>query len=206
MPSPEQVRWSEERRLERRRRRLEEYRRGLRPLALAAWGITKEHNVGSLVRTAHAVAAEEVILVGDREWNVEAARTSELYTELTVLPDAGAFLAHLERHRRQLVAVELDRRAVTLFEARYPERPCFVVGAELGGIPEELLERARLVVRIPQWGLVPSLNLAVAGSVVVYDYLSKLHREGRLDRPEGGLAGPPVAAADPAGLAPGAPR
>jgi tRNA G18 (ribose-2'-O)-methylase SpoU len=199
MPSPEQVRWSEQRRHERRRRRLEEYRLGLRPLALAAWGITKEHNVGSLVRTAHAVAAEEVILVGDREWNVEAARTSELYTELTVLPDDAAFLAHLERRRRRLVAVELDDRAVTLFEARYPERPCFLVGAELGGIPSELLRRADLVVRIPQWGLVPSLNLAVAGSVVVYDYLSKLHREGRLDRPEGGLAVPPEAGADPAG-------
>ena len=206
MPSPAQVRWSEERRLERRRRRREEYRRGLRPLALAAWGITKEHNVGTLVRTAHAVAAEEVILVGDREWNVEAARTSELYTELTMLPDADAFLAHLERHGRQLVAVELDRRAVNLFEARYPERPCFLVGAELGGIPDELLDRARLVVQIPQWGLVPSLNLAVAGSVVVYDYLAKLHRDGLLDRPEGGLVDWPEAEPDPAGTGSEPPR
>ena len=55
-----------ERRLERRQRRREEYQRGLRPMAIAAWEITKEHNVGSLVRTAHAVAAEEVILIGER--------------------------------------------------------------------------------------------------------------------------------------------
>jgi tRNA G18 (ribose-2'-O)-methylase SpoU len=177
-----------ERRLERRQRRRDEYRRGLRPMAIAAWNITKEHNVGSLVRTAHAVAAEEVLLVGEREWNVEAARTSELYTTVTHLPDADSFRGHLTERNLQLVAVELDDRAVNLFEAEYPERPCFLLGAELGGIPSELLDDAELVVQIPQWGLVPSLNLAVAGSVVVYDFLAKRWRADRLDRPTGGLA------------------
>ena len=75
-----------QRRAERRARRLEEYRLGLRPFAIAAWEISKEHNVGSLVRTAHAAAAEEVILLGDREWNIEAARTADLFTEIVQLP------------------------------------------------------------------------------------------------------------------------
>jgi tRNA G18 (ribose-2'-O)-methylase SpoU len=176
-----------ERRIERRRRRNEEYRRGLRPFAVAAWDITKDHNVGSLVRTAHAVAAEEVMLVGERDWNVEAARTAELYTTITHLPDIDAFRHHLSSRRFQLVAVELDRRAVSVFDASYPERPCFLLGAELGGVPDELLAEADLVVQIPQWGLVPSLNLAVAGSIVLYDYLAKLHRDGRLSRPLGGF-------------------
>jgi len=176
-----------ERRLARRQRRREEYRRGLRPMALAAWNISKEHNVGSLVRTAHAAAAEEVILVGERDWNVEAAKTAELYTTVTQLPDIEAFRSYLESRRWSLVAVELDRRAVNLFDAEYPKRPCFLLGAELGGVPEELLEESELVVQIPQWGLVPSLNLAIAGSIVLYDCLGKLYREARLERPNGGL-------------------
>ena len=176
-----------ERRLERRQRRREEYRRGLRSMAIAAWNITKEHNVGSLVRTAHAAAAAEVVLVGEREWNMEAAKTSELYTTVTQLADIEAFRKHLESRRWNLVAVELDHRAVNLFDAEYPERPCFLLGAEVGGLPGELLDEAEMVVQIPQWGLVPSLNLAIAGSIVVYDYLGKLHGEARLNRPDGGL-------------------
>ena len=179
-----------ERRLERRSKRREEYRRGLRPFAVAAFDITKEHNVGSLVRTAHAVAAEEVVLVGEREWNVEAARTSELFTTVVHLPDLDAFRHHITAARWNLVAVELDDRAVNLFEAEYPVRPCFLLGAELGGVPAELLAAANLVVQIPQWGLVPSLNLAVAGSIVLYHYLGKLFVEGGLDRPNGGLMPP----------------
>ncbi len=187
MSSEAHVRWSEARRAERRQRRLKRYRAGLRPFAIAAHEITKEHNVGSLVRTAHAAAAREVLLVGERDWNVEAARTAELYTEIVQLPDSRALLAHIVDLGYQLVAVELDERAVSLFETRYPERPCFLMGAELGGLPEELLAAAKLVVQIPQWGLVPCLNLAVAGSIVVYDYLAKLQRDDALDRPSGGL-------------------
>jgi tRNA G18 (ribose-2'-O)-methylase SpoU len=187
MTSPERERWAEQRRLERRARRRGQYQLGLRPLAVAAWNISKEHNVGSLVRTAHAVAAEEVLLVGTRNWNVEAARTSEQYTRVTHLDSVTALVAHIAARDLKLVAVELDPRAVSLFDADYPDRPCFVLGPELGGLPEDILTAAELIVQIPQWGLVPSLNLAVAGSIVLYDCLAKLHRQGRLDRPNGGL-------------------
>jgi tRNA G18 (ribose-2'-O)-methylase SpoU len=180
--------FAEHRRARRRARRLAEYRRGLRPFAVAAWEITKEHNVGTLVRTAHAAAAEEVILLGDRDWNVEAAKTSELYTRIVQLPaDADALRAHLEVSGWNLVAVELAEGSTGMFDAVYPPRPCFLLGAELRGLPAELLAEARLVVEIPQWGLVPCLNLAVAGSLVVYDHLGKLHRAGELSRPGGGL-------------------
>jgi tRNA G18 (ribose-2'-O)-methylase SpoU len=180
--------WAEQRRLARRQRRLEQYRRGLREFAVAACDISKDHNVGSLVRTAHAAAAEEVLLTGTRDWNRYAARTAELYTRVAHLPGTVELLAYLHERGYHPVAVELDPRAVPLFEAEYPERPCFVLGAELGGLGPEVLDAAELIVQIPQWGLVPSLNLAVAGSIVIYDHLGKLHRAGRLDRPAGGLS------------------
>ena len=181
----DQLAW--ERRLERRQRRREEYRRGLRPFAIAAWNITKEHNVGSLVRTAHAAAAQELILVGEREWNVEAAKTSELYTTVTRVDGREDFRDHIRAMKWDLVVVDFDDRAVSLFEAEYPARPCFLLGAEVGGVPKDLRDDAEMVVQIPQWGLVPSLNLAVAGSIVLYDFLGKLHQKSLLDRPNGGL-------------------
>lgn len=182
-------RFADRRRALRRARRRGQYRAGLRAFAVAVVDVSKEHNVGSLVRTAHATAASELLLVGEREWNVEAARTAELYTRVLHLADESALLDHLLEQHFNLVAIELAAGAVNLFEAEYPERPCFLLGAELGGVPQTLLDAAATVVQIPQWGLVPSLNVAVAGSIVIYDYLAKLHRRGRLDRPRGGLVG-----------------
>ncbi len=177
----------EQRRQERRARRRAEYHAGLRPAAVAAWEIHKEHNMGGLVRTAHAAALEEVVFVGTPEWNVEAAKTAELYTSVTELNDASSLLDHCRQRRWTPVAVELDPRAVSVFDASYPERPCFMLGAELRGLPDELLDAAELIVQIPQWGLVPSLNLAIAGSIVIYDFLAKQNRDGKLRRPDGGL-------------------
>ncbi|MEN8162964.1 MAG: TrmH family RNA methyltransferase [Acidobacteriota bacterium] len=181
------VEFDHQRRLDRRDRRRAHYRRGLRSMAIAGWNTTKEHNVGTLVRTAHAAAAEEVILVGDREWNIEAAKTAQDFTDVTFLEDEHAFLDHVRNRGWSLVAVELDSCAVSLFEAEYPENPCFLLGAERDGLPRSLIDAAEIVVQIPQWGLVPCLNLAVAGSIVLYDYLAKQQRKGALDRPEGGL-------------------
>ena len=179
--------WADDRRAQRRLKRLEIYQRGLRPMALAAWNISKEHNVGSLVRTAHATGVENVFLAGTRQWNIEAAKTSQFYTSIEMLDGVDAFRQRLREENYALVAVELAPNATNLFEAEYPERPCFLLGAELEGVPEILLKEAALVVQIPQWGLVPSLNLAVAGSIVLYDYLGKLHRDNKLDRPDGGM-------------------
>jgi len=148
--------------------------------------------VGTLVRTAHAAAAREVVLLGEREWNIEAARTAESFTEIVQLDaDVDLFREHLRRRRWNLVAVELAEGSVNLFDAEYPERPCFLLGAELGGVPQELLDDAAVIVQIPQWGLVPCLNLAVAGSIVVYDHLTKLETAGALARPDGGLVEEP---------------
>ena len=105
---------------------------------------------------------------------------------------ANVMDAYDPERRIGLVAVELAENSHNLFEAEYPDRPCFLIGAELEGVPQPLLDEAALVVQIPQWGLVPSLNMAVAGSIVLYDHLAKLHRANRLDRPDGGLYEEPL--------------
>ena len=129
------------RRADRRARRLAEYRRGLRPFAIAAWEISKEHNVGTLVRTAHAAAATEVILLGEREWNVEAARTADLFTEIVQLPRRPRDLSGSSRSAIGGISWRWSspRTATNLFDAEYPDRPCFLLGAEIGGVPPELL-------------------------------------------------------------------
>jgi tRNA G18 (ribose-2'-O)-methylase SpoU len=52
----------------------------------------------------------------------------------------------------------------------------------VGGVPPELCERADLHVRIPTLGQKQSLNVAVAGGIVMYELLRKyrlLHDEWR---------------------------
>lgn len=154
--------------------KIETYRGNRLPFAVAVINMSKEMNIGSLLRTAHAAAVRELILVGEPSFNTYAAATTDRWTDVSFLETTAELIAHAKEQGMPLVAVEKHARAVPLFEAVYPTRPLFVLGAEKFGVPEDVLDACELIVQIPQWGLVPSLNVAAAGSVVIYDYLAKV--------------------------------
>jgi tRNA G18 (ribose-2'-O)-methylase SpoU len=154
--------------------KIEAYRSHLLPFAVAVINMSKEMNIGSLLRTAHAAAAEELLLVGEASFNTYASATAERWTNVNYLETPADLIAYAAETHHALVAVERDPRAVGLFQAAYPPRPLFVLGAEKFGVPGEILDACALIVQIPQFGLVPSLNVAAAGSVVIYDFLAKL--------------------------------
>ena len=83
--------------------------------------------------------------------------------------DVDDFLQH-RPYDCPLVAVELTNDARLLANYVHPERACYVLGPEDGNVPKPLLEAAQAVVRIPS---VRCLNVAVAGSIVMYDRIAK---------------------------------
>lgn len=58
---------------------------------------------------------------------------------------------------------------------------CFIMGSESDGIPKEIQEQMKKEpkVSISQCGMIRSLNVSIAGSIVIYEYL-KQYREQRL--------------------------
>lgn len=84
--------------------------------------------------------------------------------------DSEALFDHLP-HGCVPVAVELDERARPLQWYVHPERACYILGAEDNGLPRRVIDRCRDVVQIPGDYC---LNVAVAGSIVLYDRVSKL--------------------------------
>jgi len=70
-----------------------------------------------------------------------------------------------------IVGIELDDRAKPLSKFTHPERACYLLGAEDHGLPANVLEACHHLVQID--GLRMCLNVAVAGSMVLYDRVSR---------------------------------
>lgn len=70
-----------------------------------------------------------------------------------------------------LVAIETTRSSSNVFDAKLPDKPVFVVGNEVHGISNSLLERAALCVHIPVPGPTRSLNVSHAAAVVLFEWL-----------------------------------
>jgi len=83
--------------------------------------------------------------------------------------DFGEFYANLPFDCR-LVGVEITEDAVPLETYKHPERAVYLLGAEDHGITPETLKRCHDVIVLPGRFC---LNVAVAGSIVMYDRLAK---------------------------------
>lgn len=128
-------------------------------------------NLGTLLRTCDAVGA--CLAVPRLPWVPEAlARGNTLRRPACVHwigRDACGWLAHQRSAGSAIVGVELADEAIRLADlpaAR--QRTIAVLGHEQTGIPPAAIDLLDLAVEIPMIGTGASLNVAVAGSLVLY--------------------------------------
>ena len=148
---------------------------------IGAEGVSKSANVGALLRTAHAFGAAFCFTIG-AGWDARAARQADTaetpaHVPLWRFADPAALTLPAGC---ALVGVELVEGAIDLPSFRHPLSAAYVLGPERSGLSPAMLARCRHVVRIPTRF---SLNLAVAGALVLYD---RLLQHGRFaERPVG---------------------
>lgn len=145
------------------------------PYGVAMWNLSKDWNLGNLIRTANAFLCGEIILVGSTEFDATGSAGIHRFERMRHFSTVDPFLTYAREAGYGIVAVEIDARAEWLPSFRHPPRPLFLFGNELEGLPEELAQHADHRVMIPQYGLIPCLNVSVTCSIVLYDYLTRVH-------------------------------
>lgn len=130
-------------------------------------------NVGSLWRSALAFNADMLVVIGGERLRRQASDTTNAAAMLPLVAYESweAFTASRPRDV-PLVAVELVEGATELPDFVHPRRALYLLGAEDHGLPPKVLERAQHRIVIPSG----NLNVAVAGSIVMYDRAMKLGR------------------------------
>lgn len=137
--------------------------------AIGVEGVTKPMNVGALMRTAHAFGASFVFTLAANYPRDEAnlADTSDLAGSVPFYEFASIADFALPRDCA-LVGVELMDDAVELPSFRHPRAAAYIMGPERGSLSPEIVARCAHVVKIPTRF---SINLALAGALVMYDRL-----------------------------------
>ena len=130
-------------------------------------------NLGTVIRTADAVGAKGVILVGETTdpFSVETVRATMGSVFAVPIARAGveAFLAWRKGVDATFVGTHL-KGSVDYRTVDYAKGPVvLVMGNEQQGLPDELAAVCDALIRIPQTGRADSLNLAVATGVALYE-------------------------------------
>jgi tRNA G18 (ribose-2'-O)-methylase SpoU len=167
---------------EERNKKIEEYYSWTHPFGIAVHNISKEFNIGSLLRTAHCAKVKDFFLIGNQDYNAYAAVSSEKWTKINHFKTLDEFFAFVKTTSYNLILVEQSSNSKSLFEFKFPDNPLFLFGKERGGLPKEVMNQDYPVLEIPQFGMAKSLNLSCSGSIVVYHYLNKLYEDGKLGK------------------------
>ena len=127
-------------------------------------------NIGIVWRSARIMKADFMFVIGKRYKGVKTDTTkSWRHIPLFEFDTFGHFHAALPKGA-SLVGIELDVRSVPLTTYQPPQRAVLLLGAEDFGLSKEALEACDEIVQIP--GELP-LNVAAAGTIVLYDRLLK---------------------------------
>ncbi len=137
-------------------------------------GASKAMNIGTLFRTAHAFGAAFVFTVRAQYNRREGAHSDTSDTPRSVpthhFKDLHDFRLPIGC---RLIGVEITDDAIELPSFRHPRQAAYVLGAEREGLSLELQSRCDYIVRIPTRF---SVNLGVAGALIMYDRLLSLGR------------------------------
>lgn len=137
-------------------------------------GISKEQNVGNLVRSAHSFGASFFFAIAPAV-DIEAMRVSDTADSFDHLP----YYQYEDVQSMDLpqdctlVGIEFVNESIELPSFRHPTRAAYVLGPEMGSLSPELLKRCEHVVKIPMKFCV---NVGVAGALVMYDRMISMGR------------------------------
>lgn len=150
------------------------------PLVLVLDNVRSLNNVGSVFRTADAFMAEKVYLCGitgkppHRDIEKTALGATES-VEWEHVPDTLALVKQLQAQGYKVGSVEQAESSIMLnqFQPQPNQKYALVLGNEVFGVEQEVINLSDFILEIPQFGTKHSLNISVATGVVVWDFLSK---------------------------------
>lgn len=148
------------------------------PVSVLLENVRSLYNVGAFFRTADGVALEKLYLAGITGYPPQNMITkTALGAEETVpwerTARAEETIGRLRAAGYEIAAIETSVHAVDLFDWRPRFPVCLLFGHETDGLTPGAAALADTCIRIPMLGRKHSLNVASAGSVVLYELLRK---------------------------------
>ena len=130
-----------------------------------------DRNIGTVVRTANAFLAREVIIVGRRRWNRRGAMVTDRYQHVVHVPDVPALAALAAERGYPLVGIDNLPGSVPLETFDLPRTALLLFGQESSGLTDAARAACTAVCSIAQFGSTRSINAGVAAGIAMHAWI-----------------------------------
>lgn len=159
----------------------------MRQISLIVHDVRSAHNVGSLLRSADGLGVDMVYFTGytpypamkndSRLPHIAAKQERQIQktalgAEKTVpsehIDDLHVLIAKLKQQGYRIVALEQTKKAISLNKFKPSTKIALIVGSEVSGIDNSIIDICDTHVQIPMLGKKESFNVSVAAALALY--------------------------------------
>jgi len=139
-------------------------------------------NVGAMFRTADAAGVDKIYLTGytptpidrfgrKRKDLAKSALGAEEFVPWEQRKNIFTLLSNLKKANYLIIGIEQSKNSINYKKAKLKNKNAFIVGAEVTGIPKNILKKCDIIAEIPMRGKKESLNVSVALGVALFRLL-----------------------------------
>lgn len=145
------------------------------PVHVVLNSIRSSYNVGSIFRTSDGAMIEKLYLCGytphpPQKEVLKTALGAQDSVAWEYVKDPKEIIQSLKKGGIKICALELTELSIPHYKISITDFPlCLLVGNEISGVSQELLDLCNMSIEIPQFGIKQSLNVAVAYGVAVFE-------------------------------------
>lgn len=145
------------------------------PLYVVLDNIRSNYNVGSIFRSSDGAMIEKLILCGytphpPKKEILKTALGSTQSINWEYIKDPHEAVLQLKRQGIKICSLELTDCSIPYYNVKASDFPlCIIVGNEITGVTQSLIDLCDLSIEIPQYGIKQSLNVAVAYGVSIFE-------------------------------------
>lgn len=129
-----------------------------------------EANVGTLWRSAYQLGAIGIFTIGKR-YKHESSDTGKAWRQIP-LRHYLTIDEMLENRPSESLIVGIEMGGISLVDFKHPKQVIYLLGAEDHGLPENVIKKCNSIISIDSIRT-NSFNVAVAGSIVMWDRFNK---------------------------------
>jgi tRNA G18 (ribose-2'-O)-methylase SpoU len=141
------------------------------PFHVAIENWQHDMNIGSIVRSANAFAADTVHIIGRKRWNKRGAMVTDRYQHVIHHETVEAFTAWAAAENLPILAIDNVPGCVKIETYALPERCVLLFGQEGPGLSPEAIAASEAVIEITQFGSTRSINASAAAAVAMHAWV-----------------------------------
>jgi tRNA G18 (ribose-2'-O)-methylase SpoU len=128
-------------------------------------------NIGTVVRTANAFLAREVIIVGRRRWNRRGAMVTDRYQHVRHVPQPESLAEYAAAAGYSIIGIDNLPGSQPLENYALPRNALLLFGQESTGLSDAARAVSTVTCSIAQFGSTRSINAGVAAGIAMHAWI-----------------------------------